>query len=53
MEITAKAEIRVSDEIPLHHRRLAETSVNDAFGQAFVGGTPWLIVTTKANTVAS
>jgi hypothetical protein len=47
MEITAKAQIRVSDEIPLQHRRLAEIDVNYAFGAASVGGTPWLIVATE------
>lgn len=47
MEITAKAEIHVSDEVPLQSRRLAEIDVNYAFGETSVGGTPWLIVATE------
>ncbi|HYB38330.1 MAG TPA: hypothetical protein VEF72_23095 [Mycobacterium sp.] len=46
MEVTAKAEIHVS-EIPLHHRRLAETDIHYAFGEGSIGGTPALIVATE------
>ena len=45
MEVTAKAEIRVS-EIPLHHRRLSEINVQYAFGWS-VGDTPALFVATE------
>jgi hypothetical protein len=46
MEITAKAEIRVS-EVPLHHRRLAEINVQYAFGEGAIGDTPALFVATE------
>jgi hypothetical protein len=46
MEITAKAEIRVS-EIPLHHRRLTEIDVQYAFGEGAIGDTPALFVATE------
>ena len=46
MEVTAKAEIRVS-EIPLHHRRLSEINVQYAFGEGAIGDTPALFVATE------
>lgn len=47
IEFTSKIVVRPSDEIPLHHRRLAEVSVNYAFGEGSINGTPALIVATE------
>lgn len=47
IEFTSKITIKVSEEIPLHHRRLAEIDVNYAFGEGSISGTPALIVATE------
>jgi hypothetical protein len=44
IEFTSKITVRVSDEIPLHHRRLAEVNVNYAFGEGSISSTPALVV---------
>jgi hypothetical protein len=47
IEITVKVNVHVDQQIPLHHRRLAEMNVNYAFGEGSIGGEPALIVATE------
>jgi hypothetical protein len=47
IEITVKVQVHVDQQIPLHHRRLAEINVNYAFGEGSIGGTPALLVATE------
>jgi hypothetical protein len=47
IEITVKVQVHVEQQIPLHHRRLAEMNVNYAFGEGFIGGEPALFVATE------
>lgn len=47
IEITVKVKVHVDQQIPLHHRRLAEMNVNYAFGEGYIGDTPALIVATE------
>lgn len=47
IEITVKVHVHVEQQIPLHHRRLAEINVNYAFGEGTIGGEPALIVATE------
>jgi len=47
IEITVKVQVHVEQQIPLHHRRLAEINVNYAFGEGTIGGVPALIVATE------
>ncbi|WP_280831270.1 hypothetical protein [Mycolicibacterium frederiksbergense] len=47
IEITVKVEVQVDEQIPLHHRRLAEINVSYAFGEGVIDGTPALLVATE------
>jgi hypothetical protein len=47
IEFTSKITVQVSEEIPLHHRRLAKIDVNYAYGEGSISGMSALVVATE------